>query len=67
MTCIATKDNCKRYVKDWGTGRPLILLHGWPLSAESRDDQVMAIADAGMRAVVLAARFNPGTAMTMTP
>ena len=48
---ITTKDNCKLYVKDWGTGRPVILLHGWPLSADSWDDQAMAIADAGMRAI----------------
>jgi len=51
MTYITTKDNCKLYVKDWGTGRPVILLHGWPLSADSWDDQAMAIADAGMRAI----------------
>jgi len=51
MTYITTKDDCKLYVKDWGTGRPVILLHGWPLSADSWDDQAMAIADAGMRAI----------------
>jgi pimeloyl-ACP methyl ester carboxylesterase len=51
MTYITTDDNTKLYVKDWGTGRPVILLHGWPLSADSWDDQAMAIADAGFRAI----------------
>ena len=39
------------YVKDWGTGRPVVLMHGWPLSADSWDDQAMALADAGYRAI----------------
>jgi len=51
MTYITTKDNTKLYVKDWGAGRPVILMHGWPLSADSWDDQAMAIADAGFRAI----------------
>ena len=51
MTYITTKDNTKLYVKDWGTGRPVILIHGWPLSADSWDDQALAIANAGMRAI----------------
>ncbi len=48
---ITTRDSTKLYVKDWGTGRPVILIHGWPLSADSWDDQAMAIADAGFRVI----------------
>ena len=51
MAYITTRDDTKIYVKDWGSGRPVILLHGWPLSADSWDDQAMAIADAGFRAI----------------
>lgn len=51
MGYITTRDATKLYLKDWGTGRPVILLHGWPLSADSWDDYAMAIADAGMRAI----------------
>lgn len=51
MTYVTTRDSTKLYVKDWGTGRPVILIHGWPLSADSWDDQSMAIADAGFRAI----------------
>lgn len=51
MAYITTRDNTKLYVKDWGSGRPVILMHGWPLSADSWDDQAMAIANAGFRAI----------------
>lgn len=51
MAYITTRDNAKLYVKDWGSGKPVILLHGWPLSADSWDDQAMAIAQSGMRAI----------------
>lgn len=51
MHKVTTTDNTKLYVKDWGVGRPVILLHGWPLSSDSWDDQAMAIADAGYRAI----------------
>lgn len=51
MKYVITADKTKLYVKDWGSGRPVVLLHGWPLSSDSWDDQAMAIADAGYRAV----------------
>jgi len=51
MNYVATKDKTRLYVKDWGSGLPVILLHGWPLSSDSWDDQAMAIADAGYRAI----------------
>ena len=51
MTYVTTTDNTKLYVKDWGSGRPVILTHGWPLSADSWDDQALALADAGYRAI----------------
>jgi non-heme chloroperoxidase len=51
MKSIITADKTELYVKDWGHGRPVILLHGWPLSSDSWDDQAMAIAQAGFRAI----------------
>ena len=48
---ITTKDEAQLYVKDWGQGRPVIMLHGWPLSADSFDDLSLAIANAGYRAI----------------
>ena len=51
MDYITTADQTRLYVKDWGSGQPVILIHGWPLSSDSWDDQAMAIADAGYRAI----------------
>ncbi|MEO8738588.1 MAG: alpha/beta hydrolase [Casimicrobiaceae bacterium] len=51
MAYINTRNNVQLYVKDWGTGRPVVMMHGWPLSADSFDDLSIAIADAGMRAI----------------
>ena len=51
MAYVTTHDNVQLYYKDWGTGRPVILMHGWPLSSDSFDDLSLAIANAGMRAI----------------
>lgn len=51
MPTITTPDGCQLFVKDWGTGRPVILLHGWPLSADTFDDLAMTLAEAGLRAI----------------
>ena len=52
MSYIKTKDDQKIYIKTWGTGgRSVILLHGWPLSADTWDEGAMAIAEAGFRVV----------------
>jgi pimeloyl-ACP methyl ester carboxylesterase len=51
MGYINAKDDVKLYVKDWGKGRPVIMMHGWPLSSDTFDDLSLAIAGAGMRAI----------------
>ncbi|OYT92354.1 MAG: alpha/beta hydrolase [Burkholderiales bacterium PBB3] len=51
MQTVVTQDKTELYVKDWGVGRPVILMHGWPLSSDSWDDQAMAIANAGYRVI----------------
>ena len=51
MPYIKTKDSADIYVKDWGSGRPVVLLHGWPLTADSWDDQAYALANAGYRVI----------------
>lgn len=51
MNAVTTQDKTRLYVKDWGEGPPVILIHGWPLSADSWDDQAMAIAEAGHRVI----------------
>jgi non-heme chloroperoxidase len=51
MTYIETSGGNKLYFKSWGSGRPVILLHGWPLSADTWDEGALAIAGAGFRAI----------------
>jgi len=51
MPFINTADNTQLYLKDWGKGNLVVLIHGWPLSADSWDDVAMALADAGHRVV----------------
>ena len=51
MPYIKTRDGTDLYVKDWGSGRPVILLHGWPLNADSWDAHALALAKAGLRAI----------------
>lgn len=51
MPYVKTRDGTNLFVKDWGQGRPVVLIHGWPLSADSWDPQSMALADAGYRVI----------------
>ena len=51
MPMIETDDGTALYLKEWGDGPAVILIHGWPLSADSWDDQAMAIAEHGYRVI----------------
>lgn len=51
MNRIQARDGTQIYVKAVGQGRPVILIHGWPLSADSWDPQIVALAQAGYRAI----------------
>jgi non-heme chloroperoxidase len=51
MPYIKTRDGTDLFVKDWGSGRPVVLIHGWPLSADSWDETATALAEAGFRAI----------------
>jgi pimeloyl-ACP methyl ester carboxylesterase len=51
MNPITMTDKTTLYVKDWGAGRPVILLSGWPLSADSWDDQALVLAGSGYRVI----------------
>lgn len=51
MPYIKTRDGTDIYVKDWGQGRPVVLIHGWPLSSDMWDAQGMALAEAGFRVI----------------
>ena len=52
MPIATAKDGTRLYYKDWGKGRPVVLMHGWPLSGDTFDAAALALAENGYRAIV---------------
>ena len=51
MPTITTKDGTSIFYKDWGKGQPIVFSHGWPLSADAWDEQLLFFASNGYRAI----------------
>ncbi|MBI1779439.1 MAG: alpha/beta hydrolase [Proteobacteria bacterium] len=51
MTLITTKDDTEIYYKDWGAGQAIVFSHGWPLSADAWEDQMVYLASRGFRCI----------------
>ncbi|MFF0727682.1 alpha/beta fold hydrolase [Streptomyces sp. NPDC004134] len=51
MPVCTTRDGVDIFYKDWGTGRPVVFIHGWPLNGDAWQDQLKAVADAGFRGI----------------
>jgi non-heme chloroperoxidase len=51
MTTITTKDGTRIHYKDWGSGQPVVFSHGWPLSADAWEAQMVFMASNGYRAI----------------
>jgi non-heme chloroperoxidase len=51
MPTVTTKDGVEIYYKDWGTGQPIVFSHGWPLSADDWDAQMLFFRGKGFRVV----------------
>ncbi|MEP7308234.1 MAG: alpha/beta hydrolase [Acidobacteriota bacterium] len=51
MRSITTEDGIEIFYKDWGTGQPIVFSHGWPLSADDWDAQMMFFVRRGYRVI----------------
>jgi non-heme chloroperoxidase len=51
MDMITVKDGTQIFYKDWGTGQPIVFSHGWPLSADDWDAQMMFFLNHGYRVI----------------
>jgi non-heme chloroperoxidase len=51
MGTITTKDGTQIYYKDWGSGRPVVFSHGWPLNADAWESQMVFLASHGYRCI----------------
>lgn len=51
MSTLKTTDGTQLYFKDWGTGKPVLFSHGWPLDADMWDSQMNFLAERGYRVI----------------
>jgi non-heme chloroperoxidase len=51
MATVTMKDGTSIYYKDWGAGQPIVFSHGWPLTADAWDEQMVFLAERGYRCI----------------
>src|SRR5262245_57096417 len=61
---VKTKDNTQLYYKDWGSGQPVVLSHGWPLNADAWDDPMLFLSSHGFRTIALDRRGHGRSSQT---
>ena len=66
MSKITVKDGTEIYYKDWGTGQPIVFHHGWPLSGDDWDAQMMFFLKEGFRVIAHDRRGHGRSTQTAT-
>jgi non-heme chloroperoxidase len=66
MSTITTKDGTEIFYKDWGTGQPIVFHHGWPLSADDWDAQMLYFLHKGYRVIAHDRRGHGRSSQTST-
>lgn len=66
MNTITTKDGTQIFYKDWGSGQPIVFHHGWPLSADDWDNQMLFFLDKGFRVIAHDRRGHGRSSQTAT-
>jgi non-heme chloroperoxidase len=64
MSSITTKDGTQIYYKDWGSGQPVVFSHGWPLSSDDWDAQMLFFLHHGYRVIALDRRGHGRSTQT---
>lgn len=64
MAAFTTRDGTEIFYKDWGTGQPIVFHHGWPLSADDWDAQMLFFLNKGFRVVAHDRRGHGRSAQT---
>ncbi|RWM22826.1 MAG: alpha/beta hydrolase [Mesorhizobium sp.] len=66
MSTFTTKDGTEIFYKDWGTGQSIVFHHGWPLSADDWDNQMLFFLDKGYRVIAHDRRGHGRSTQTAT-
>ena len=66
MGTITTRDGTEIFYKDWGQGQPIVFHHGWPLSADDWDNQMMFFLEKGYRVIAHDRRGHGRSTQTAT-
>ena len=66
MGTITTRDGTEIFYKDWGMGQPIVFHHGWPLSADDWDNQMMFFLEKGYRVIAHDRRGHGRSTQTAT-
>ena len=66
MSTFTTKDGTEIFYKDWGKGKPVVFSHGWPLSSDAWDSQMVFLGERGYRVIAHDRRGHGRSSQTWT-